>query len=94
MPELESAELLLVNPDRNMIGGNLWGTIRRLSRHDEYFAEDEDKRKDSPPPVGWMELELKEIYDMLGWCWNTAYRHSASKTAASDSCYGKGGPPE
>jgi len=94
MPELESAELLLVNPDRNMIGGNLRGMIRRLGRHNEYFAEDEDKRKDSPPPVGWMELELKEIYDMLGWCWNTAYRHSASKTAASDSCYGKGGPPE
>lgn len=95
VPEMQSAEVLLVNPDLLMNSGRIWGMVTRL-RFDEYHAQEIARNKQppepirSPPPVGRMEQEIFEIYKSLRWCWDTGLQHTVSKASASDSCYGIG----
>jgi len=107
VPELESAEVLLVNPDVFMDGGEIGQMVSRLLTDKRYRAEqaskeaagesadtndDNDMEQNRPPPVGRMEREVQEIYDSLGWCWDFGMQHTVSKVSASDSCYGIGNP--
>jgi hypothetical protein len=101
VPELQSAEVLLINPDYMMESGHLGGVVSRLKH---YKAELEKRNEDSDsnneetnkqderhlPPVGRFELEILEIYDLLRWCLDDNRRHTVSKASASDSCYGIG----
>jgi hypothetical protein len=101
VPELESAEVLLINPDFMMESGYLGGVVSRIKH---YKAELEKRNEDSDskneetnnqdesrlPPVGRFELEILEIYDLLRWCLDDNRRHTVSKASASDSCYGIG----
>ncbi|OEU07358.1 hypothetical protein FRACYDRAFT_251163 [Fragilariopsis cylindrus CCMP1102] len=101
VPELESAEVLLINPDFMMESGYLGGVVSRMKH---YQAELEKRNEDSGskneetnnhderrlPPVGRFELEILEIYDLLRWCLDDNRRHTVSKASASDSCYGIG----
>mmetsp|Transcript_22275 Transcript_22275/g.55171 ORF Transcript_22275/g.55171 Transcript_22275/m.55171 type:complete len:736 (-) Transcript_22275:55-2262(-) len=80
VPEIDSAEVLLVNPDLLMEKGRIDAYAHRLKRL--------QKIND---PIGPMDREVLEIYDLLGWCWRTqGFRHTANKVSASDSCYGTG----
>jgi hypothetical protein len=91
VPELDSAEVLLVNPDFFMERGNSWTFASRLMDYKKSTSEQADPDA-LPPPVGKMEREVLAIYDKLGWCWPTAFRHTANKVSASDSCYEIGNP--
>jgi hypothetical protein len=82
-PQIDSAELLLVNPD--IID---FAYINRLSRRLERQAQLE--RLGTKQALGVFEKEIVEIHGLLRWCYAKGFRHSASKVSASHSCYGKG----
>ena len=101
VPELESAEVLLINPDFMMESGYLGGVVSRMKHYQaelEKRNEDSDSKNEETnnhderrlPPVGRFELEILEIYDLLRWCLDDNRRHTVSKASASDSCYGIG----
>ena len=87
VPESESAEVLLVNPDLFMNSGFIWNLVNRILDNKTHVK---DNKEGDPPPIGRMGREVSEIYDLLGWCWDIAFRHTANKVSASDSCYGIG----
>ncbi len=89
VPELDAAEVLLVNPDVFMQGDKTWQLASRLMNWKKSTEENKEA-----PPIGRMEKQVLEIYDSLGWCWgDSAFRHTANKVSASDSCYGIGNKP-
>eukprot|EP00531_Pseudo-nitzschia_arenysensis_P009461 CAMPEP_0116121380 /NCGR_PEP_ID=MMETSP0329-20121206/3665_1 /TAXON_ID=697910 /ORGANISM="Pseudo-nitzschia arenysensis, Strain B593" /LENGTH=769 /DNA_ID=CAMNT_0003615187 /DNA_START=33 /DNA_END=2342 /DNA_ORIENTATION=- len=87
VPEVDFAEVLMVNPDTFMDKNWIWRFIHRLMRWKREMGETEETEEVS---IGRMEQEILEIYDLLGWCWDRAFAHTANKVSASDSCYGKG----
>ncbi len=88
VPELDSAEVLMVNPDIFMENGRSWQLASRLMEWKKEMRKEEGKRKQIP--IGRMEQEVLKIYELLGWCWDSAFAHTANKVSASDSCYGRG----
>ena len=89
VPELDSAEVLLVNPDAFMDGGIAGSLAFRLNQRQKKIQQLGEDHEDIPR-VGQMEQEVFEIYNLLGWCWDIAFRHTANKVSASDSCFGIG----
>ena len=81
-PEFDTAEVLMVNPDL-LIGHRHWPfeeqLVNKRNRNDE-------------EGMSLMGKQVLEIYAKLGWCWGEAFRHTANKVSASDSCYGIGTP--
>ncbi len=92
-PGFDSAEVLLVNPDLLMDRDTSKIWFRRLKKWQKAIQE---KGSKDVPPIGRMEQEVLEIYDLLGWCWDKerreGFRNTGSKITASDSCYGRGIP--
>jgi hypothetical protein len=80
--DTHSVELLLVNPQLLIKNGFIDRLADRHRRYNDGRLRDEY--------VGKFEQEVFAIYDILGWCWDEAKRHTASKTSASHSCYAKG----
>jgi len=87
--EIESSEVLLINPDILMDSGTMWNYASRLREHMIHVTEKGENDHDIPP-IGLMDREVLEIYNQIGFCWDTAFRHTANKVSASDSCYGVG----
>jgi hypothetical protein len=90
VPESESAEVLLVNPDLFMDSGIIWNFANRFMDNKKHAEKNRKDIPGFPPHIGRMDREVLEIYDLLGWCWDIAFRHTANKVSASDSCYGIG----
>jgi hypothetical protein len=78
--ETVAAELLLVNPQLVLKNGYTHTLENRWRQFRDGNLQD----------VGHFEREAFEIYSLLGWCWEEAKQHSASKTSASHSCYARG----
>lgn len=94
VPELDSAEVLLVNPEMFMKNSQLNRFRGRLKNREKMIAE---KGEDYfyVPPIGRFEREALEIYNLLGWCLvrrngRLIYGHTANKVSASNSCFGTG----
>ena len=85
VPEVDSAEVLLINPDAFMGNGRSQHMKWRLQERQKKIKDLGNDHKDLPP-VGRMELEVSEIYNLLGWCWRSAFRHTANKVAPADAC--------
>ena len=82
--DVESAELLLINPDLFSSNGFMHGFAHRLSKMQASTKGNDDEK------LGRMEREVADVYGLLGFCWDEAFRHTVSKTSASHSCYGRG----
>jgi hypothetical protein len=79
LPDVDSAELLLINPDL---------IYDRTFR--DRFINRLVNRKGTVD--GLAEAEILQVHKLLKWCWHNHHgTHTVSKTSASQSCYGKGG---
>ncbi|KAG7336522.1 nucleotide-diphospho-sugar transferase [Nitzschia inconspicua] len=76
---IQDTELLLVNPDFMLHHG----FIDKLAHRSRLFRAGKTE-------VSRFERDVFDIYEFLGWCWESGREHSVSKTSASHSCYAKG----
>eukprot|EP00531_Pseudo-nitzschia_arenysensis_P009158 CAMPEP_0116118414 /NCGR_PEP_ID=MMETSP0329-20121206/2091_1 /TAXON_ID=697910 /ORGANISM="Pseudo-nitzschia arenysensis, Strain B593" /LENGTH=760 /DNA_ID=CAMNT_0003612039 /DNA_START=284 /DNA_END=2566 /DNA_ORIENTATION=- len=89
IPELDSAEVLLVNPDLLMENYINESFKKRLKKRGQIIKAKGEDHKDTPS-IGTFTQEVLEIYSLLGWCWDMGFRNTANKVSASNSCYGVG----
>lgn len=91
-PEYDSAEVLLVNPDAFIDRITSETMFKRLRAWQEKKETENNNTK--LPPIGRMEQEVLEIYDMLGWCWgrDKGFQQTGNKISATNSCFGIGKP--
>ncbi len=89
IPELDSAEVLLVNPDL-LMETHKHDSFRWRLRKRRQIIEAKARKPENSPSIGIFTQEVLEIHNLLGWCWNDGFRHTANKISASDSCYGVG----
>ena len=80
--EIDSAELLLVNPD--YIDTHY---LARLAKRTQFQGSRVAKEQ-----IGSFAQEIFEVKSLLRWCREKGYRATASKVSASHSCYGRGKP--
>jgi hypothetical protein len=83
VPEIDSAELLLVNPD--VIDASYLRTLTRRSNNAEKL-----EHLDSKLALSNFEKDIVTVHGLLRWCYDNGFRHTASKASASSSCFGKG----
>jgi hypothetical protein len=104
--EIESAELVLVNPDllfKNGFFASMTSRLKRYYQHQlnkslrRFYNHEQTKSENisaATPVIGSIEKEVMEIYRLLGWCWEEAMKDTVSRTFASHSCFGRGRPTD